>query len=439
MKKIIIIVITAMLILSGCNTNSQPAATQTPPAAPTATPIATSAPTATPDANAAQEATNTPIPEATVQPMETPDDSMFSFPHTLVDKSNVTIILEDVLDYDNQTVELLFSIVNDTGSDYNFFINSISINNVMMPFYAEYKTILAGHDGLYAFNYSKYTMREYGIDTVADIQFNYSVINTSKSTTEYQGTFHLQGSEDFLEIDASQDNTLIAANEYIDVYLASAYKDNYNDEYYQIVVKNKNDITLNLNMTGIAINGISVPSSLSYIMLPNSTLIHNGYVSGAESSFLTDIGSVKKIEVEFTGSDKITGTNAFTLMSGYVFDETIDLSPKDYEGMVIYSIDNMTIGVQKIYEDDNVCNEFELYILNTKDSSAYITITDIVFNGRSIESDYSIAVLPNTYARQIITPDDYIGDEQHEMSIKYEIRYSYTAAPQEMGLSFVLQ
>lgn len=442
MKKTVIIVIIAMLILSACGNNNQPDITPIPQTAtPAITPIVTTEPTATPYDTATPDVTETPTSEPTVQPLEILDNSVFTLPQTVVDNNDLSAAIEDVIDANGHTVEIVFNIANNTGTDFAFTIDAISVNNIVMPFYADSTSVEKGTDGIYTFSYSKNTMLEYGIEEILDIQLYYSVLFVSQSIATYQGSYHLQGAESS-DYTIDSQNTLVASNEYINVYWVSAQKDSYQDEYYQLIVENKNDITLNLNMTAIAINSISVPSSLNLIMLPNSVIMHRGYVSGAETSFLTDVGKVQKVEVEFMGHDRLSGANQFTLASDYVFedsDENTNGAQSLYDGQIIYNNDDMTIGIKKVYDENNACNQFEIYIKNNKEDTAYLSITDVLLDDGPVGNDYNVAVLANTYATQIITLDDYITDGQYEMSITYDIRYSYTATAQTVGLSFVLQ
>lgn len=439
MQKIIIIVITAMLIFTGCGT-SQPETTPTPQAAtPTATQITTQQPTNTPDVDSTPGATATATPDTTVQPVDTPDDSIYSFPQILVDAGNIFVAIEDFLDYDSQTVEILFTITNDTGDDYVFSINAISVNNIVMPLYPEIISVSAGYGGLYSVSYSKYALQENGIEDINDIHFNYSMINVTDSVTEHQGTYHIGESTGFSEYDISQGSTLAASNEYINVYWISANRDSYGDEYYGIIVENKNDVTLNLNMTGIAINSVSVPSALNTIMLPNSIIVHRGYVSGEESSFLTDVESAKKVEVEFMGNDRLTGSNQFVLSSAFVFDETFDTTEKLYDGQIIYNVDDISIGIKKLYDYNNLCDKFELYIANNKETTAYININEVLFDDGPVGSDYTVSVLAGTHATQVIILDEFITDDQYEMSLQYDVKYNYNDTAQPFGLSFILE
>lgn len=417
--KAVLLMIIFALVLSSCQYSN-------PHPMPAATPMATMY--SSHDNNDTEELT----------PFTIFDSESFNLPSTVAVLDGVSISLTSVEPYSELFFSIVLEVNNETSREYNLSIQSLGINNYMLP-RSHYSFLIPSNETSTCKLNVKYDdiYTKYGIESITDIDFYYYLTDTDRDENIYADFVSVSNEENGRGKDLTTDY-LIGSDEYFDIYFVDAYDDGNDYEHYKFLIHNKSSKLMSFFMTGIAINDISIYPIIGEFIAPNSYYLYEGSVNNQNYSFLKDISKAANIQIGFYGIDTVTWDIISSIKSKIVLDETIELHKDSFNGQIIYTDDIVTIGIEKKYSGNDIY-AIVIYAENNGDEVHKLDFTNLILDDKRIGEIYAMTVLPNTYATHTIDSFRSIPNDDYPMKIQYFSQFGFNEMYTENNLEFILE
>ena len=252
-KKILIVVLVIAMLLSGCNyyyRSNQPE------------PLMTMMPTA-----------QHSVPEFTEKVTYYPtmvDNNHFELPEIMCECDMASIAIESI-EQSDAYINISYSIVNKDENLVSYNVQSLCINGYMITDFTDryYDTeIPAGETVVTDSSIPLRALESLNIESIEEISLYYTVFDHADELS-YKDTYTISTGNDYETYQLPEDSKLIAQSDDIDVCLLSMY----GDEYYEnidFLVTNKTDERIFFGISGIALDGVSVPVYISEDLMPNA-------------------------------------------------------------------------------------------------------------------------------------------------------------------------